>query len=121
MELQNSFYNKEFGGSGEDAANKYLKKNKYKIIQKNYKNKIGEIDIIAVDNDYLVFIEVKTRKSHEHGTGLEAVNYNKQKKIILVAESFLYTHREYDNCFCRFDVIEVFNEEITHIKDAFRK
>ncbi len=77
------------GNLGEDLAEKYLQENGYKIIVRNYKNKIGEIDIIAHDDSFLVFIEVKTRTSTYQGLPADAVNYRKQKKIIRVAQWYL--------------------------------
>ena len=78
-----------YGKKGEIIAANYLKKQKYKIIEMNYKNKIGEIDIIAKDKDYLVFIEVKTRYSKMFGDPLEAIDEEKQFKIRNVATMYL--------------------------------
>ena len=75
-------YNKCIGNFGEDEAIRYLIKNKYKIIERNYSCKLGEIDIIAKDKDVLVFIEVKTRTNDKYGSPSLAVNYYKKRKII---------------------------------------
>jgi putative endonuclease len=77
------------GNLGEDLAEKYLIENGYKIITQNYRNKIGEIDIIAYEKKVLVFIEVKTRVSTYSGFPYESVNYKKQKKIIKVAQRYI--------------------------------
>lgn len=109
------------GKSGENIVLNYLKKNSYKIIDKNYKNKIGEIDIIAFDktNEELVFIEVKSRTSLEFGLPSEAVDFRKQNKIRITASLFLIKNKKYEDKI-RFDVIEILNNEITnHIKYAF--
>ena len=70
------------GKTGEKIAKNYLINKGYTIIEINYKNKIGEIDIIAMHNDILVFIEVKTRTSYKYGYAFEAVDIRKQRKII---------------------------------------
>lgn len=106
------------GTKGEILAAKYLKKQNYKIVAKNYKNKLGEIDIIALDKNFIVFVEVKTRTSEKFGRASEAVDKNKQRHIRNVATSFLMSNGMlYDNV--RFDVIEVYDQEINHIKNAF--
>ena len=81
-----------YGKIGEIIATNYLKQKGYKIIANNYKNPIGEIDIIAQDKNYLVFVEVKTRISRAFGDPAEAVNYFKQQKIRQVATMYLKQH-----------------------------
>ena len=117
------FYKQEIGKLGENKAAKFLKKAGYKIVCQNFRNRYGEIDIIAKDKNCLVFVEVKTRTSTDFGYAAEAVNYRKQKKIISVAEAYL--NYKY-NCYMRFDIIEVYlNKDsrkvvkINHIKIAF--
>ena len=111
----------KLGQRGEDLAASYLQKQGYKIIQRNYKTMIGEIDIIARDRDDLVFIEVKTRESLEYGHPFESVNKNKRRKIANVA--MLYLKRLKDIPPCRFDVVSVYYEqgraEFNLIQDAF--
>ena len=103
---------------GEDLAVNYLVKNKYKIIARNYSCPLGEIDIVALDKKMLVFVEVKTRTSQVFGLPREAVNKPKQRHISKTAQYFM---REYDvfSLETRFDVIEVLDEKINHIKNAF--
>lgn len=98
------FFRKILGDKGERIACKELKKKGYKILEKNYRIKLGEIDIIAQDGDTLVFVEVKTRSSDEYGTPAEAVDKHKQKRIRQVAASFLLKHK-YKDTECRFDVV----------------
>lgn len=118
--------NKEFGNFGEDAAIKYLKKKKYKIIETNYRIKSAEIDIIAYDKSTLCFIEVKTRSSVSFGLPCEAVDVKKQQKIINGAMWYIAQNGIEDEI--RFDVVEVFAsekndkfkvEKINIIKNAF--
>ncbi|MDP3987728.1 MAG: YraN family protein [Candidatus Levybacteria bacterium] len=82
---------------GEDIAAEYLKKKGYKIIERNFRGRNGEIDIIAIDGSEkdkaLVFVEVKTRNSVNFGTPLEAINYFKLKSLIHVAQFYKVSHR----------------------------
>lgn len=108
------------GKNGENMARSYLKKQGYKIIQSNYKTKIGEIDIVAIKDKILSFIEVKSRYDDAYGMPFEAVNSSKIKKIRDVATIFLMsTDVAYEGI--SFDIIEVFlsSGEINHIKSAF--
>lgn len=110
-----------YGKKSEIIAADFLKKKGYKIIELNHKNKIGEIDVIAQDRDYLVFVEVKARLSRAFGDPLEAVNYKKQQKIRKVAELYLLKKRKTETS-CRFDVISILGQEkyeISHIENAF--
>lgn len=117
------FFNKRLGNIGESLAVNYLKKNKYEIVQTNYKNKLGEIDIIAKDKNVLVFIEVKTRSSHAFGLPKEAITKNKVFKIRNTAISYLKYKNLLDKISVRFDCIEVLGDnldgEINHIKNIF--
>jgi putative endonuclease len=103
---------------GEDLAEKYLQEKGYVIVQKNFRTRLGEIDIIAIspDKKFLCFVEVKTRKQILFGEPIEAVDEKKARKIFSVAEEFLSSHHriqdlEVKNLDVRFDVISV---EITH-------
>lgn len=118
VKMNNKVYNKDFGNIGEKIAQNYLKEQGYKIVKTNYKNKIGEIDIIAEDNDVLVFVEVKYRKNTTFGLPREAVNLEKQRKIRMVAMSYINKYNLHNNL-CRFDVVEILGDTITLIKDCF--
>ena len=115
---QKNFYKKFLGRAGEIKAAEYLKHKKYKIIKTNYKTYCGEIDIIAEDGEYTVFIEVKTRTSDDFGLPSEAVNQKKIEKYYKVAAEYLQRNKKTDTP-CRFDVIEIENGQINHIIDAF--
>lgn len=106
------------GKLGEDLAIEYLRDHLYKIKAKNYKCKLGEIDIIAEKDNIIVFIEVKSRSSDAFGMPRDAVNYYKQRKIRHVAEVYIKQNRLYDKS-CQFDVIEILNGEIDHIENCF--
>ena len=77
------------GQQGEHIAENYLMSHDYQIIEKNFNCCFGEIDIIAKDNDYLVFIEVKTRNNQKYGRGLDSIDEVKQKHIYKSAEYYL--------------------------------
>lgn len=116
--------NKEIGRFGEDTASKYLEESGYTILDRNFKCRSGEIDIIARDGNYIVFIEVKTRSGSFYGTPGEAVNELKQHKIIKVSETYIMKRKLFNYDF-RFDVIEIVidkakNASIKLIKDAFQ-
>ncbi len=94
------------GKTGETIASNFLEKNGYTIVTKNYRRKFGEIDIIARDRDYLVFIEVKTRTGTSHGHPLEAITLRKQRQISKVAQCYLAENNLF-NIAARFDVVSV--------------
>lgn len=110
------------GDYGEETAVSFLKKNGYRIVARKYRNKLGEVDIIALDADTLCFVEVKTKASHSCGSPLESVTPGKQRKIAKVALSFLKERNLLEKK-ARFDVVAV---EVLHretkleiIKNAF--
>lgn len=108
---------------GEIYANKFLIKKGYKILDKNYRCKIGEVDIIAKDKEYLVFIEVKTRYSLKYGYPCESVTKWKQKNIIRVAQHYLKKKDLYNQSI-RFDVIEILIDQnqkpwVRHMENSF--
>lgn len=111
-------YNKIKGSVGEIKAVNYLKSEKYKILETNYRNLIGEIDIIAKKDKFIVFVEVKARETYAFGNPSEAVNRTKQYKIRRTAEGYLKEKHCYDSP-CRFDCIEIVGDRINHIEDAF--
>lgn len=98
--------NRELACYGEEAAAKELRKQGYKIIERNFSCPIGEIDIIAIHGKVLVFVEVKTRKSCYCGLPEESVNWQKQVRLSRVACWFL-KERKYGNISVRFDVVSV--------------
>ncbi len=115
-------YRKLFGAKAEKQAVAFLKKNGYKIIEKNYRTKLGEIDIIAKERDTLVFVEVKARKTKDFGNPKSAVTPKKMKKISMVALEYIKTIA-YENKPARFDVVAICyadgREQIEIIKNAF--
>lgn len=111
------------GKRGEDLACTYLKRHGLIIIQRNYRQKTGEIDIICRDQSSIVFVEVKTRKSLRYGMPYEAVTLKKQAQISRVALDYLTRNKCLDHE-ARFDVLSIVitadgNHEIEHLKDCF--
>ncbi len=106
------------GEKWEAVACQYLEKQNYTILERNFRCRSGEIDIIALDGDYIVFIEVKYRKNKAYGYPRESVNYHKQRHISKVASYYLLIKNAFHKN-CRFDVVEIIGENIELIKNAF--
>jgi putative endonuclease len=109
---------REIGVEGEDLATKALKKKGYKIIEKNYRSKFGEIDIVAEEKGYLVFIEVKRRNTKSFGGSFDAIDRKKKEHMIRSAQYYLKSHK----CFnrkSRFDVVCIDGDELKIIQHAF--
>ena len=114
------------GAWGENQAEKYLKKQGYKILERNWSCRFGEIDLIAADREYLVFAEVKLRKSDAFARAAEFVDFRKQNRLRMAAELWLSQHET--ELQPRFDVIEIYAPDgeatkkpvINHLEDAFQ-
>ncbi len=106
---------KRIGEIGEEKAAEYLKKMKYKILDRNYRCRFGEVDIIARSNDYIVFIEVKTRSRVDYGRPIEAINSTKLNRILKTVNFYLAEKRMFD-WDIRIDAIEVFLSSTKDIK-----
>ena len=115
---QKNFYKKFLGRVGEQKAVDFLKKKGYKILETNYKTHVGEIDLIAMDGEYTVFVEVKTRSSEDYGLPSQAVDAKKQEKYYKVATEYLMRKEKMDTP-ARFDVVEITDGKINHIFNAF--
>lgn len=109
----------ELGKEGEEFAVNYLQKKGYKIIDRNFECRQGEIDIIAKEKNEYVFIEVKTRQNFNYGMPCEAVDERKQKHIWNATKYYIYSHKLEDK-FIRIDVIEIYKKQgkfyLNHIK-----
>ncbi len=111
------------GAAGESFIADVLKKKGYKLLDRNYKTRFGEIDIIVSDKKYIVFVEVKTRAKGGLTSPFESVTPSKQKKIILAAQSYLLRNKV--NLQPRFDVAAVYTEDkkivaYDYLTDAFQ-
>lgn len=98
---------KETGSYGEEIAAKSLEEKDYTILERNFRCRFGEIDIIARVGETIVFIEVKTRRGRRYGEAVEAVDYRKQKKLRQLAEFYLLKNQSLSRQ-CRFDVCSVY-------------
>jgi putative endonuclease len=111
------------GKAGEEAALQYLCRHGYRIVERNYRCRFGEIDLIARDGSMLVFVEVKTRRTQMYGPAAAAVTHGKQQHLIKASQAYLMQRKMADEL-CRFDVvtvaIDVQPPHIELIKDAFQ-
>ena len=114
------------GAWGESIAAEYLRRKRYKLVDVNYKCRYGEIDLIAQNRKFLVFVEVKLRKSSRFAQAREYVDRRKQDKLRITAS--IYLSQQPTNLQPRFDIIEIYapegtatvNPEIYHMEDAFQ-
>ena len=117
-------YKRAVGSEGEQIAVKFLKRNGYKILQRNYRCRIGEIDIICFDHGTVVFVEVKTRHGDLYGPPELSVTEAKKRRISRIASHYI-SKNKIEGIDLRFDVVSIFfssaekNPEITHFKNAF--
>lgn len=107
------------GTEYEQVAVGYLESYGVKILERNYRNRRGEIDLIGKDGEYTVFFEVKYRKNDRKGAPAEAVNFRKQKTICRVADYYRMTHGMGEFSAVRYDVVAIEGDKITWYKNAF--
>ncbi len=107
------------GNDKEDIVSIFLEKNNIKIIDRNFYTDHGELDIVGMDGEYLVFFEVKYKKNKGYGNPFEMVNYSKRRRIVNASRVYLYKNHYPENTFIRYDVVGVLDGEITWIKQAF--
>ena len=111
------------GKAGEEAAVQYLLQSGYRILERNYRCRFGEIDLIARDGRTLAFIEVKTRRSRRFGPAASAVTFEKQRHLIRASQTYLRQRGKADDL-CRFDVVTIdlnaHGVSIELIKDPFQ-
>lgn len=118
------FSAKTLGRRGEDAAARYLRKLGYVIVARGHRDGIGELDLVAVDGRTVVFIEVKTRTSHDAGHPADAVDAAKQRRLTRLALSYMKRH-DLLECSARFDVVAITwpagrgQPTIEHFQNAF--
>ncbi|MCM1427066.1 MAG: YraN family protein [Eubacterium sp.] len=110
---------RRIGTEKEEAACGYLEQNGVRIVEKNFRCRQGEIDMIGYDKDYLVFFEVKYRKDDAKGNAAQAVGVRKQKKICRVSDYYRMIHGYADDTPIRFDVIAIDGSNIEWFQNAF--
>ena len=111
---------REIGTDYEQKACAFIEEEGMEVLERNYRTRIGEIDIIARDREELVFLEVKYRKDRSHGGAEYAIPRSKQRTIIQVAKVNIKMNRLPLNGFYRFDAVLIDGDEITHIKNAWQ-
>jgi len=121
--MVNNSSKKKVGKKGEEIALSFLRKRGYNILDRNFRCRLGELDIVAEENNQIVFIEVKTRENLSFGLPQESLDYLKKKRLTRLALFYLAS-RHLKNISCRFDVVAVFLkkgrvENIHLIKNAF--
>lgn len=107
------------GTAYEKLAGAYLEQQGYEILEYNYRCRIGEIDIVARQGGYLVFVEVKYRSGDEKGNAAEAVTTAKQRTICRVADYYRYLHHYGEDTWVRYDVVAIQGETLHWIPNAF--
>ena len=110
---------RKLGAKVEQAVKQYLTERGFVILAMNYRCQQGEIDIVAREESYYVFIEVKYRSSTRYGFPQEAVGFVKQRRVCNAAKFYLYSHNLGESTPVRFDVAAVYKDQITYYKDAF--
>ncbi|MDO4262438.1 MAG: YraN family protein [Eubacteriales bacterium] len=107
------------GAQYEEQAARWLQERGFRIEERNYRCPLGEIDLIARDDPYLVFVEVKYRSDGRSGDPSEAVDGRKRRRICRAAAFYCKERRIPEDCPCRFDVVSVLGKELRHIRNAF--
>jgi putative endonuclease len=108
------------GSQWEKLAESFLHKRGLKTLERNYYSRFGEIDLIMMDRQTLVFTEVRYRSNSAFGSGAESVTLTKQKRITRAAQRFLQHHQHHASLACRFDVVSMSNEEGRMLFDWIR-
>ncbi len=110
---------REIGEKYETQAVEYLKSQGFSVLKRNFRNRIGEIDIIALEGEMLCFVEVKYRKDHRYGYPEEAVTPNKQRVIRQVSQYYMGKEQISENRMIRYDIVAISKESIRLIRNAF--
>ncbi len=110
---------REVGTNFEQKAANFLAEQGYHLLARNFRCRLGEIDLIGRDGEYLCFIEVKYRSSTTKGFPAEAINYNKMRRITRTAQFYMLSHKISQNTPCRFDAVVILDKDISLIKNAF--
>lgn len=107
------------GTINEDRAIEYLQKNDFVILERNFRVRQGEIDVVGLHQNCLVFVEVKFRSGNKHGEAVEAVGVTKQRQICKVSQFYLAFHPDMGAKNIRYDVVTVVNDQVVWYQNAF--
>ena len=110
---------KDLGNWGEDRAAEFLRSQGYRILERSYRTRLGELDLVAQDGETLVFVEVKTRTGIGFGLPQEAVNFRKQRHMVQTALAYI-KEKGLQSLPLRFDVVAISPEKTEHIPNAFQ-
>lgn len=110
---------RKIGSEKERLAGEYLKKQGFQVVEYNFTAKSGEIDIVAKEGEYLVFVEVKYRSSYRNGMPEETIHTHKIKRITNTAQYYMLRRGIPEDTPCRFDAVVILGQEIKLIRDAF--
>ena len=117
--MEKGMNKREVGGDWEKSAAEFLTAKGMRIVEKNFRCRQGEIDLIGYHEGFLVFVEVKYRRTNRRGYASEAVDYRKQCKICRVADYYRYLHRISEFTNIRYDVVAIQGSEISWVQNAF--
>ena len=106
------------GAAAETRAAEFLQRKGYRVVDRNWTCRGGEIDLVCDDGETLVFVEVRARKDDRHGTPLETVRDEKRRRLIRAAEHYLTKKKLWERA-CRFDVVGIAGDVVDHVEDAF--
>ena len=113
----------EVGLKAEQLVSEYLQRKGLRFIEANFRRKVGEIDLIMKDKQHLVFVEVRYRAKQDYGSGLESVQWQKQRRLIKAAQLYLQCHPWAQNMPCRFDIVSASGKldmlDINWVPNAF--
>lgn len=110
---------RDVGASGESIAERFLVARGYRIVERNFRCKVGELDLVARDRGVLCFVEVRSRHDGDHGHPAETVSWGKQRKVIRAAHAYLAQRRpRFEQA--RFDVVAITGDAVELIRDAWR-
>lgn len=98
---------RSIGQRHEETAAAYLQQQGLRLIERNFNSRMGEIDLIMLDDNTLVFVEVRYRKNDAFGSAIESVTYKKQQKILKTAQLYIMKHRQYQQLNYRFDIVGI--------------
>src|SRR4051812_36671480 len=106
------------GAQAESRVAEFLRQKGYRVVDRNWTCRGGEIDLVCEHGDTLVFVEVRARTDDAHGTPLESVVDGKRRRLVRAAEIYLHQKKLWDRA-CRFDVVAISGDAIEHVEDAF--
>jgi putative endonuclease len=116
-----NLWRKQRGDVGEERALQLLQQYGLQLVTRNFRCKLGEIDLIMTEREHLVFVEVRVRKNALFGSASDSITLRKQQRIIRAAQFFLQTHPQWQQAPCRFDAVTITGHQAPEwCRDAFQ-